>query len=144
MTTKEKYAVLIADDDEEDRFLLKAAIQSVTPRLKVVAEVENGEQVIAYLSGIGPYHDRQRHPFPDLLLIDLVMPVKNGFEVLEWLNTKCFPQLKVAVVSGSLEDLSHRQRILRLGVQHFYSKMVNYDELLQSVKFMQDEMEMLA
>lgn len=142
MTVKDKYSVLIADDLADDRLLLKNAMEATASRLEVVGEVENGEQAIAYLAGTGPYHDRVRHPFPDLLLIDLNLPLKTGFEVLEWLQTKPSLKLKVAVISGSLNDAVHRQRILRLGVQHFYSKQVSYDEMLMSVKFMQEEIEM--
>jgi DNA-binding NarL/FixJ family response regulator len=53
-----KHAVLIADDHESDRFFLKRVIAEHAPYLEVVGEVENGEQVIAYLAGEGAFTDR--------------------------------------------------------------------------------------
>ena len=85
-----KLNVLIADDLEIDRWLLKDAFHSTASCFKVVGEVEDGEQVIAYLAGRGQYADRERFPFPDVLLMDLMMPRKNGFEVLEWLESNRF------------------------------------------------------
>lgn len=135
--------VLIADDLEIDRWLLKDAFHSTASRFKVVGEVEDGEQVISYLAGRGEYADRKRYPFPDVLLIDLMMPRKNGFEVLEWLQGQSFPKLKVVPMAAhyEMESLSPRHRALRLGVQHFYSKSVTYEERLWSVKILQQEME---
>lgn len=138
-----KLNVLIADDLEIDRWLLKDAFRSTASRFKVVGEVEDGEQVISYLAGRGIYADRKRYPFPDVLLIDLMMPRKNGFEVLEWLQGQSFPKLKVVPMAAhyEMESLSPRHRALRLGVQHFYSKSVTYEERLWSVKVLQQEME---
>ena len=50
--------------------------------------VEDGEEVISYLKGEGIYADREKYPFPILLLLDLKMPKINGFQVLEWLHTR--------------------------------------------------------
>src|SRR4051812_14313849 len=102
-TTKDRYSILMADDSEDDRFFMRMALCE-HPRLGVVAEVENGEEAIAYLSGAGIYGNRDEFPFPDLLLLDLKMPRFSGFEVLGWLQTHLFPDLKVVVLSGSLLD----------------------------------------
>jgi CheY-like chemotaxis protein len=143
MARKHKYCVLIADDFAIDRLLLREAILANAPLLQVVAEVEDGNQVIAYLNGDEPYSDRKRYPFPDLLLIDLNMPRKNGFEVLEWLQWQSFPKLKVVVMAAQfeMEALTPRHRALQLRIEQFYSKSVNYDERISSVKNLQEELE---
>ncbi|MDB6124097.1 MAG: response regulator receiver protein [Pedosphaera sp.] len=97
---KKFYSVLLADDSEDDRLFTRLAFRN-HPRLKIVEEVTNGEEAIAYLSGTGIYRDREKYPFPDLLLLDLKMPRFDGFEVLGWLQQQLFSGLKVVVVSGS-------------------------------------------
>jgi CheY-like chemotaxis protein len=117
---KQTYSVLLADDSEDDRLFLRLAI-SRNPRLTIVGEVGDGEDAISYLAGHGDFENRERHPFPDLLLLDLKMPKKDGHEVLAWLNQQPFEGLFVAVVSGSflVQDV---QRSMALGAHAYYKK----------------------
>src|SRR5688572_21047999 len=94
------YSVLIVDDSEDDKKLLEFAFQHLT-RLRLVGRVADGQQAINYLKGEGIFADRLRHPFPDLLMLDLRMPRVDGFEVLAWLGTQSFPSLRVVILSGS-------------------------------------------
>ena len=117
---KDVYHVLVADDSTDDRFLLHAAMRRAT-RLQVVAEVADGAEVIAYLKGHDAYADRKRYPLPDLLLLDLKMPQKDGFEVLEWMRTQSLPGLTVVVLTDSMQA-EHIKRALDLGADLFQVK----------------------
>jgi CheY-like chemotaxis protein len=117
---KEPYKVLVADDSIDDRFLLQSAMHRAT-RLKVVAEVADGSEVIAYLKGKDAFADRQRYPIPDLLLLDLKMPQMDGFEVLEWMRTQSFSGLTVVVLTDSMQA-DHIKRALDLGADLFQVK----------------------
>ena len=44
----------------------------------------DGAQAIDYLAGNGPFADRSQHPLPALVLLDLNLPKKSGFDVLSW------------------------------------------------------------
>ena len=134
-----KHAVLIADDYESDRFFLKRAIANHAPLLEVVGEVENGEQVIAYLSGEGIYADREKHPLPDLLILDLRMPRMTGMEVLEWLRTHKLPHMRIAMMADSSGAL-HRDKTFELGAHHFYSKLSSTAELIEIVKALEADL----
>jgi CheY-like chemotaxis protein len=134
-----KFSVLIADDSEEDRFLLRSAIANHAPHFEVVGEVDSGDHLIQYLTGKGDYANREGHPFPDLLFLDLRMPGKDGFEVLEWLQTHNFPRLKIAVLTDSA-GLAYRAEALTHGADYFFHKSVSPDELGLTVKKLQDEM----
>src|SRR5213593_3626425 len=86
-----KGVILLAEDDPNDVLLIERAFQRthVANSLQVVRD---GEEALAYLSRQGPFADRERHPLPVLLLMDLKMPRKSGLEVLEWVRQQ--PGLK--------------------------------------------------
>jgi|HubBroStandDraft_6_1064221.scaffolds.fasta_scaffold941954_1 CheY-like chemotaxis protein len=117
---KEKYSVLLADDSEDDILFIRRALRHY-PRFVIVGEVHDGEEAISYLSGHDPFNDRDKYPFPDVMLLDLKMPKKSGHDVLQWLKEKSFGSLFVVVVSGSFlpEDV---QRSLALGADAYYKK----------------------
>jgi len=138
-----KHKVLIADDYEADRFFLKELIRRHAPLLDVVAEVEDGEDVIAYLWGYGQYADRAKYPFPDLLIMDVRMPRMTGIQVLEWLKTQNLPPMKIAVLADSSSAI-YRDRIVGLGLAHFYSKLIDPGELAKLVVKLQSELEETA
>jgi CheY-like chemotaxis protein len=130
-TTSKKYHVLIADDSEEDSFFIERALRRAT-RFQVIASVRNGEEAIAYLAGGGQYADRQLWPFPDVILMDLKMPLLGGIEVLEWLQRQTFPALKVVVLSGSSVAVDIRE-LRGLGADAFYTKTAEHDRLMELV-----------
>ena len=114
------YSVLLVDDSEDDRLFMRRALDQ-NPRFAVVAEVCDGEDAIEYLSGQGGFGDREKHPFPDIMLLDLKMPRKTGHEVLQWLQAHKLGGLFVVVVSGSFlpEDVA---RSMALGAGAYYKK----------------------
>ena len=80
-----KPPILIAEDDENDALLLKRTLKKVgmTNPIQIVGD---GEEAICYLSGHGKYDDREAFPFPSMVITDIKMPRKNGFDVLIWLK----------------------------------------------------------
>jgi CheY-like chemotaxis protein len=128
---RKKYFVLVADDSEEDSFFIERALRKST-QFQVVSSVRNGEEAIAYLSGQGQYADRQLWPLPHVLLMDLKMPVLGGFLVLEWLQRRSFPALKVVILSGS-SVASDIRKVRALGADAFYAKPAHHTGLSQVV-----------
>ncbi len=123
---KETYYVLVADDSDADRFLLKSAMQQA-PRLQIIGEVADGVEAIEFLKGHGDYCDREKYPLPDLLLLDLKMPLQDGFEVLEWLQTQPRRNLTVVVLTDSMKP-EHIKRALDMGADLFQVKpRTNHD-----------------
>jgi CheY-like chemotaxis protein len=120
--------VLYVEDSPEDFALLKrVSRKSGTPFS--LQHAENGEQAIDYLNGAGDYADREEHPFPDLVLLDLRMPRLDGFEVLQWIRdnpaTKTLP---VVVLAGSSFRADIR-RALELGANSYAAKPAKFEEL---------------
>src|SRR5579862_6015676 len=82
---KSKMVVLIADDDPNDRHLVNHALQRNGAPVEL-HEVTDGAELTQYLKGNGPFANREKHPFPDLILLDLKMPRRDGLDVLKWLR----------------------------------------------------------
>lgn len=94
-------AVLFADDDPNDRYLMLQAWKEAGIKHRIV-EVDDGEEVIAYLSGTGKFSDRTRYPAPCLAILDLNMPRKSGFETLQWIrHSQAWSLLPVLILSAS-------------------------------------------
>jgi CheY-like chemotaxis protein len=123
---KSHFGVLVADDSEDDRYLLRSAVRTATS-LRIIAEVSDGVGVMAYLRGQAEFSDRERFPLPDMLLLDLKMPRKNGFEVLEWLRTQRFENISIVVLTDSLHP-QHLKRALDLGADRFQVKPNSIEE----------------
>src|SRR5436190_8661740 len=91
--------------------------------------VRDGLEALDYLQGEQPFDDRQRHPIPNLLLLDLKMPRMDGFEVLEWLRRHpVLGRLLVVVLSASPreEDIT---RAYALGANSYLVKPNDATEL---------------
>lgn len=128
--------ILIAEDNEDHVFLLRRALRKGAV-LNPVFVVHDGEQCIAYLAGQGKYADRYEYPLPSLLLLDLKMPGKDGFEVLQWIRQQ--PGLKrlrvvVLTTSDAPEDVD---RAYELGANSFMVKPLEKHQffaLTESIK----------
>jgi CheY-like chemotaxis protein len=137
---EKSHTVLIADDYEADRYFLKEAIRRHALKLQVIAEVEDGAEVVNYLSGNGKFADRETYPIPEVLIMDMRMPRITGLEVLEWLQKQNMPPLKIAVLADSSSGM-FEPKVRALGIKHFFSKVANPSELIHLVKLLQDELE---
>ncbi len=120
--------ILIAEDEDDEAFLLERALKKAEIS-RSIQRVKNGDQVIDYLSGAGIYADRNKFPAPIVVLLDLNMPKRNGFEVLEWVRRQPVLQMTaIDVFSGSSrsEDI---ERALQLGANLYLKKPITLTEL---------------
>jgi len=129
----DRATVLLAEDDLDDVLLTQIAFERA--RLaNPLQVVRDGEEAIAYLKGEGAYADRERYPFPILLLLDLKMPKVDGFQVLEWLQSQ--PErshLPVAIMTSSDHD-PDMNRAYELGADSYLIKPPNAITLLELVQ----------
>ena len=135
--SEEQTTILLADDSENDLLLMQLAFAKAefNADLRIVRD---GEEAIAYLQGEFPYHDRDRHPLPTLILLDLNMPRKNGFKVLEWIRSQPdFRRLPVIVLTASMrpEDV---EQAFDLGVTSFLVKPGRVEDLIAMMHTMRE------
>jgi CheY-like chemotaxis protein len=133
MPGKKGCTVLIAEDEEADLFLLRRALKEASGALPVYSVTDGGE-VIAYLSGTGAYADRTIFPLPELLLLDLKLPRKSGFEILEWLRAHPVFRRLPAVVLTSSELITDVDKAYSLGASGYFVKKTDPVEFQQQVR----------
>ena len=116
-----KAAILLVEDNEDDIFLMKRALKSagVTNPLHIV---EDGQEAIDYFSGVGRFADREKHPLPAVVFLDLKLPMRSGHEVLEWIRQReQFASIAVIVLTSSNEP-SDLQKCYALGANSYLVK----------------------
>jgi CheY-like chemotaxis protein len=132
---QQAHSILIVDDQESDRRLLELALKRAT-NLRIVGLLETGEETIAYLSGTGKFADRTQYPIPNLLVLNFRMPRLTGLDVLTWLQERSFPDLKVVMLSGSL-DVENKDRALGLGAHLYMEKPMEFAGWVHLAKLME-------
>lgn len=133
----ERQTILLVDDSENDILLMRVAFKKAEFN-SPLQEVHNGAEAIAYLKGEGGYSDRNKHPLPSVMLLDLNMPMKNGFDVLSWVRTQpMFKRLSITILTASMrpEDV---ERAFDLGANSYLVKPSNLDALAAMIRCLRD------
>ena len=120
--------VLMADDDQDDRLLMKQALAE-NNLADVIEFVENGVELMDYLRQEGKYaHEKTTRP--SLILLDLNMPKMDGREALRLIKSD--PELRripviILTTSQAEEDIF---KTYDLGVNSFICKPVSFQDLV--------------
>ncbi|HEX3799572.1 MAG TPA: response regulator [Verrucomicrobiae bacterium] len=127
------HPILLVDDDENDVFFLERAFKQAQIS-NPLHRVRDGEDAITYLRGEEQFHDRILHPLPGLMLLDLKMPRKNGFEVIAWVREQPgLKRLSIVVMTSSKED-PDVNRAYELGANTYLVKPVNFEGLVEMMR----------
>ena len=133
----EKQTILLVDDSENDLELMRVAFKKADFN-SPLQEVHNGEEAISYLRGEGLYCDRNKFPLPTVMLLDLNMPRKNGFDVLDWVRTQpALKRMPIIILTASMrrEDV---ERAFDLGAHSFLVKPAALEELVAMIRCLRD------
>src|SRR5688572_18298325 len=131
--TSQPFTILHVEDDPNDVLLVQRALRK-TNSSSNIQSVSDGDRALAYLAGAGGYADREKFPLPKLVLLDLKMPRKSGFEVLAWIRKQ--PALKrvlVVVFTSSKHELDINNAY-DLGANSYLVKPVGFDGLVETMK----------
>lgn len=125
--------LLVIEDAQDQAILVGVAARRAVPGLDVHI-AGNGQEGIDYLAGIEPLSDPPRSPTPDLVILDLIMPVVDGFGVLEWIREQLGEQpFPIVVLTGS-PDPEHEERAAELGATSVHQKPTDLDALGEAVR----------
>ena len=123
--------ILLVEDSDDDAFFLARALKAHN-RFVLLHHAKDGDDAVAYLTGSGDFADRAKHPFPDIMILDLKMPNKNGFEVLEAIHGSS-PRPRVMVYTSS-DDPVEVNRAFSLGCDAFQTKSADAHKLAAFIK----------
>jgi len=121
--------VLMADDDEDDLLLVSKAFGAAGIPVEL-RSVLDGEELLEYLFRRSKYEDSYLFPEPNLILLDLNMPRKDGREVLA--EIKAHPilrQIPVVVLTTSSEALDIKE-CCEMGASSFVTKPNSFNALV--------------
>ncbi len=132
-STPKPITILLADDSEDDRLMTREALKESFV-LNALREVEDGEELMDYLHRRGRYVLPEDSPRPGLILLDINMPRKDGYEALQEIRSD--PGLRrIPVVILTTSDAERDIiRSYELGVSSFISKPVTFAGLVEVMK----------
>jgi CheY-like chemotaxis protein len=125
--------VLLVEDDVSDFRLIQRAFAKIKPSNPML-RLTHGDEAVAYLAGDAPYENRSLHPIPCVLLLDIKLPRRSGFEVLEWIRMQDSALKRIPIIM--LTSSSHQvdvNKAYELGVNSYLVKPSNNSELEQLV-----------
>ena len=112
--------IVIADDHASVRTSLHRSLK-LQPRCEVVAEAENGSEAVALVEKI----------HPDLVLMDISMPVMNGIEATGMITSQ-FPGTKVIILTAHTDEC-YLNRAYQAGASRCLVKTCGNEELLRAI-----------
>jgi two-component system response regulator len=131
--TSQPIRILVADDDADDRMMIKDAFEE--SRLgNPVDFVQDGVELMDYLNRKGQYAHLADQPYPGFILLDLNMPRKDGRTALKEIKeSEHLHRLPIIILTTSKaeEDII---RTYNLGVNSFICKPVTFDSLVEIVR----------
>lgn len=118
----DRIKVLIADDILETRNVIKKMLSMEEEYFNVVGEASNGMEAIEIIPKLNP----------DIVLMDINMPVLNGLEATERITSE-FPDINVIIMSVQGEN-EYLKKAMFYGAKEYIIKPFNYDSLVETIK----------
>jgi CheY-like chemotaxis protein len=124
-----KYSILIAEDDEDDRFLLQTAFQE-KKYVERLDFVHNGVELITYLESI-QMNQQYSRAYPAFVLLDLNMPKKDGREVLHYMKQHPVYKRIPVIIFTTTKNENEVRYCYDLGANTYIVKPTTFDGLLK-------------
>ena len=129
--------LLVAEDNENDFLFLQRALGNAHFETDL-QRVRDGREAIQYMQGGNGFADREAHPLPELILLDVKMPRGSGFDVLMWLRSNEELRNLPAVVFSASGNPTEMQQARELGATAYLVKPSAYDGYPKLVQALRD------
>jgi len=134
---KSNGTILLVEDDSTDVLLLQRMFRQVQITQQLFVAV-NGMEAIDFLAKADGAHHPEKNPLPQLILLDLKLPLKSGLEVLSWIRAQpVVKRIPVIVFTSSL-DRSDVNGAYELGANGYFLKTGSLDKMRQLVVLWRD------
>lgn len=121
--------ILLVDDNDDDVFLTREAFSAASLKVNL-QRVDNGIKCLQYLRKQAPYEDVV---MPDLILLDMHMPVMDGYEVMsEIVKDEKLQHLPVVVLTTSYEAADIK-KMYGLRCSSYITKPVNFESFVTAI-----------
>lgn len=133
MSDSEPINILLVEDNEDDIEITQMAFEQARIRNHILV-AHNGQEAMDYLYGHGIYRDRQKHPMPRLILMDIKMPKKDGFETLDELKMDADLRLIPVTMLTSSKNEEDIARSYGKGAVAYICKPVSHEDFMNRVE----------
>lgn len=131
--TKRPFFVLLADDDEDDRLLARDAMEAAGYG-QHCETVEDGEQLLHFLRKEGKYANSNVANTPNVILLDLNMPILDGKDTLKQLKQDALLKRIPVVIFSTSSDQGDINEGYELGASAYMVKPANFDTLVEMMQ----------
>ena len=122
---------LMVEDNKDHAFIVMNTIKKLDPQSSIT-HLSNGEEAISYLADI------KDENYPDIILLDIKMPIKNGFDVLAYIRSQEeLRHLPVIMLSTSSQNKEIKDSY-KMGANTYLTKPVNYSEFVRIISELND------
>jgi CheY-like chemotaxis protein len=125
--------VLLVEDNDDDIFFMRRAFRTASITNPMVV-MQDGQTAIDYLGGRGAYGNRSAHPLPGLVLLDIKLPLRTGFDVLHWIRSDTGLRGLIVIVLTSSAETIDIDAAYRLGANSYLVKPPNSTALVDLTK----------
>jgi CheY-like chemotaxis protein len=132
MSHIDEVTILLVEDDPGHARLIEKNLRraNLTNRID---HVTDGQQAVDYLFCEGEYANKE-HPSPLVVLLDLNMPVLDGYQVLERMKSDERTKRIPVIILTTTDDVREVSRCYELGCNVYITKPVDYDQFSEAMR----------
>ena len=121
--------ILLVEDDPADARLIQRAFEKASLGARIT-RIPNGDDAVDYLAGNEPFDNRNNYPLPAIILLDIKLPRRSGFEVLRWLRSRKdgLQRIPVVMLTSSRHSVDVN-RAYDLGANSYLTKPDTNEQL---------------
>jgi two-component system response regulator len=133
MDVQQLETILLVEDNEDHIEHTVDALREGGLVNQIIVQ-KDGDSAIDYLTRQGSWEDPKKSPKPCLVLLDVKLPGKNGFEILESIKTNNELKMIPVVLLTTTSNREDIERGALLGANDYIVKPVEFDSFVQKVK----------